>query len=149
GPNQGANAIYRLIAYPNQAAADADPSREGFGSSFFGEVTLAAGAVDGGIVDTPPQRTTRGGFTNSDWVFQSQVGGAKKYLTRPNGTLTKVVPVPDANTAVVVTFADPAVYQRTSPVPGYSPIGLVLLALGLLGGGFWVIRSRQRVEEMA
>jgi hypothetical protein len=145
GPNQGHFSKYRVIAYPNQAAADADPNREGFGSVFFGEVVLEGGAVDGGIVNTPPTRSTRGGFTDSDWILQSQVGGTNKYVTRPNGTITKVVTGVNASTAVVVAFGDPGSFQRQA-VPGYSPIGLVLLALGLLGSGFWVIRSRQRVE---
>ena len=152
GPNQGLISTYRVIAYPTQAAANADPTRDGFGSVFFGEVVLEAGAIDGVPLNVPPQRLTRGGFTNNDWNFQAGDGPSNTYVSRPStdgvntGTITKTVLVPNANTAVVAVFADPASMQRQAAVPGYSPFGLVLLALGLLGSGFWVIRSRQRVE---
>ena len=152
GPNQGLISTYRVIAYPDQATANADQGRGGFGSVFFGEVVLEAGSIDGVPQNVPPQRLTRGGFTNTDWNFQAGDGPSNSYVSRPStdgvntGTITKTVSVPNATTAVVVTFADPASMQRNTAIPGYSPIGLFLLALGLLGSGFWVIRSRQRVE---
>jgi hypothetical protein len=94
-----ANATLKLIVYPDQATADADPNLQGTGSVFFGAVTLVGST--GTLV--PLQ-----GFSAADFLVQS-VGGT--YTATPLAGFLKVIPVSNANTAVVSMEGDP----KTSP----------------------------------
>ncbi len=136
--NQTMIAEWRLIVYPNQAAADGDVNTDGFGSSFFGKAVLESGT------GVPTGLSTYGGFTGADFVVQDQGGG--KLTLRPVAGFSKNAMVPDASTAVVVLFSDPRSLDRPVAVPSSTPIGLVLLALALLASGLWVIRSRRGVQ---
>jgi len=135
--NESSIAEYKVIVYPNDAAANADINHDGFGSNFYGVVVLEAGY---GIHPNPV--STFGGFSDADFILQTHPG-IKKYTLRPIAGFSKVVNVPTgAAGAVVLTVADPRSVSR--PVPSSSPIGLVLLALALMASGAWVMRSRQR-----
>lgn len=111
-----ANAILKLIVYPDQASADADAAHlTGAGSAFFGQVTL-----DGASGSLIPLQ----GFSALDFALQS-VGGV--LTATPLLGLNKVVLVPDANQAVVTMVADPqSTPETTVGVGDGSPIGLRL-----------------------
>jgi hypothetical protein len=131
-------AEFRLIVYPDQTAADGDINNDGFGSAFTGRCVLETGQ------GVPTGLSTYGGFAQSDFIVQDQGGG--KYTLRPVAGLTKNVPVANSANAVVVLFSDPRMVARPVAVPSNTPMGLGLLALALMAGGIWVIRSRRTAE---
>jgi hypothetical protein len=132
---------YTVFIYPNQAAFDADLREDGTGATTAGSVTLAGGEnYPGG-----PAMSTTGIFAPGDWVFQPPLSGSK-FSVRPNGAIVKTVTLADGaavDAAIVTGKGDALSIDRV--VPGFTPMGLALLALALMGGGLWVMRSRRSV----
>src|SRR5580765_508033 len=97
-PGSGhASALLELIVYPDAATANADSSAlEGVGSTFLGKVTLIG--ESGSLVP-------EGGFSAADFLLQDNGGGTS--TVRPIDLFTKIVSVPDANSAVVTMVGDP------------------------------------------
>jgi hypothetical protein len=120
-PSQTAQAILKLIVYPDMATANADAgSLTGAGSAFFGAATLLGGS--GSLVATQ-------GFSLAD--FALQLLGDGLYTATPVLGLTKVVLVPDANAAVVSTVGDPKVSEGTESTTGVaSPVARSGMWLG-------------------
>ena len=143
--NETCIAEYTVLVYPDSNAANADLNHDGFGTvpNGIGKIVLQGGAgIESGYF-------ARGFFTSSDWVLQPQPGS--KFTLRPNGTLTKIISVPNANTAAILTVGDPRTVDRlqTGPdTPALPPFGLALLALALVGSGLWVMRSRRRAPAV-
>lgn len=135
-PRIASNVKYRVLVYPTAAAASADPQRTGVGAVFNGTVDLHARGGSGSA------RFATGDFSNAEWDLAD------------TGTLATVTPTPGlqkvisglANpaNAVVVQIADPKT-GISAGIPGFSWPALLLLSLGLLGSGLWVIRSRRTV----
>ena len=118
----------RVMVYPTTVAAVNDPSATGVGAVFFAKATLSG---------PQGQLLTFQGTSPSDWIV-TQSGG--KWTARPKPGLTKVISVPNADSAVVRVVGD----ARSAPnAPGQSPLILALIAAALLVTGVWVIRSRQ------
>jgi hypothetical protein len=134
--NQTCISTYKVIVYKDQATADADITQQGSGASFYGSVTLTGGA------GTSTGMSTVGGFSSGDFDFQPPLSGSK-FTVRPHGDVAKVVSVPDANNAVVVTLGDPTSINRPVPGPGLTPLGFLLLSILLMVSGTWMIRSRR------
>ena len=109
----------KLIVYPDQAAADADADQlTGAGSLFFGAATLLG--TSGSLV--PVQ-----GFSLADFLVHDDGGG--QFTATPVTGLSKVVLVPDANTAVVSTVGDPqSAPSSTTGVPSPSIASRLWLA---------------------
>jgi len=108
-PEDIAEATFKVIVYPNEAAADADAGQlVGAGSAFFGSISLVG--AEGSLVPL-------NGFSIADFLLQYDGDG--QYTARPAIGLTKAVAVPDANTAVVSSVGDPRVGpSATTAVPG-------------------------------
>lgn len=118
GAGENAQSTFKAIVYPDQAAADADANQLiGTGSSYFGAVTLDGTTGVLSVLD---------GFSLVDFLLQDDGGG--QFSARPVLGLTKVVLVPDANTAVVTGVGDPKVSpSSTTGVPtSETPSGLWL-----------------------
>ena len=87
--------------------------------------------------------TSFSGFFNAgDFTAPTVIGDGNDFQVRTNGTIVKVVAVPNAATACVDAIADP---NANAGVPASTPPTLVLLAAILLAGGTWfMVRSRRR-----
>lgn len=111
-PGDQAHATLKLIVYPDQATADADVDQlVGAGSAFFGGVTLDG--VTGSLINLS-------GFSIVDFLLQND--GVGQFTARPVLGLSRIVLVPDANTAVVSMVGDPQVGPSSTtavstPVP--------------------------------
>jgi len=119
---------YRVMVYPTTVAAMNDPNGTGAGSIFFAKAVLSG---------PQGQLLTYQGTSPSDWVVTQTSG---KWQAVPKAGLSKLVSVPDADSAVVRVLGDA---RSATNVPGQSPLILVLLAAALLASGVWVIRSRR------
>jgi hypothetical protein len=147
GVNKNAKVNYTIGIYPDTTTANADVNFTGAGAvpGGFGNVHLQAGPQIG-FAFTPS-----GFFTAGDWIVQQHVingSPAQNYTVRPNGTITKVIPLPGGLTAanaVIFVRGDPPTQAVAGVTPGYSTVGLVFLALALMGIGYWAMRSRRRV----
>jgi hypothetical protein len=135
GSNQTVRNTLILAVYPDTNAADADVGHTGVGASFFGRIVLTHGQIH-----------AIGGFGAADFALTT---GTLTDVATPAPGLSKDVTVPNAAAAAVVLIGDPRVGGPTTPngppVPGASPVALVLMSLAMLGGGVWFITTRRRV----
>jgi hypothetical protein len=81
-----------------------------------------------------------GFFNAADFTSPAVIGDGNDYQVSTAQGLTKVVTVPDANTAVIGVIVDP---EAGATTPASSPPSLVLLASLLLGLATWVVLRRR------
>jgi hypothetical protein len=118
----------RLMVYPSAVVAANDASNQGIGAVYFAKATL---------IGPQGKLYTERGTSASDWIV-TQNGG--KWTARPKPGLSKLVSVSNVDSAVVRVIGDA---RSATSVPGQSPLILALIAIALLAGGAWVIRSRR------
>jgi hypothetical protein len=106
GTDQAATTL-KLIVYPDQPTADADAGLDGVGSVFYGATTLVGSSGD--LVFAQ-------GLAPGDFTVVSD--GAGLFTATPLATLSKVVQVPDASTAVVSVVGDPKSTNASSSTTG-------------------------------
>ena len=117
-------ALLRVLVYPDQSAADGDPTHAGVGALFNGKLDV-----------TSSSHTASGGFVNGD--FPATVG-AGRYAVAANNLSKVVNGVPDTASVVVKAFAD-----SRSLLPMTSPLIALLVAMTLGGSAAWAIRRRK------
>jgi hypothetical protein len=82
-------------------------------------------------------------FNAGDFTAPTTIGDGNDFQVATNGSIVKVVAVPNAATACVEGFADP---DANAAVPGSTPITLLALAALLLVGGTWFLLRKQRPQ---
>jgi len=86
-------------------------------------------------------KTVLAGFFNpGDFTGPTTIGDGNDYQVSTTPGLSKVVTVPNGNTAIVQVKVDP---EAGATTPASSPPTLVLLASLLLGVGTWVMIRRR------
>jgi hypothetical protein len=117
----------RVVVYPDSNSAKAQTPVIAQGEMNF---TGSAG-------------TSFSGFFNAgDFTGPTVIGDGNDFQVATNGTVVKVIPVPNAATACVEAVADP---NANAGVPATTPPTLALLAVILLAGGTWfLVRNRRR-----
>jgi len=125
-----ASSLMKVLVYPTQAAADADPTGTGAGAVFNGAVGLTS---PGGVVQTS------GDFIAGDFTSVTDDGSGRLSVRVRDG-LVKSVAVANSANAVVRVIGDPT---SIDPVPGASPVLVGLLSVALLGLGWMVLYRRQ------
>jgi hypothetical protein len=118
----------RVSVYP-----DSESAKEESGHLARGEMRFTGSA----------STTFSGFFTAGDFTGPSVTGDGNDFQVATNGTIVKVVAVPNAALACVDARVDP---NANAPVPASSPPTLALLAVALLGGGVWFMSRRRRPE---
>jgi hypothetical protein len=133
GPPKFDNATSRIrvLVYPTQVAAGADPTGSGVGAVFNGVAALSS---PGGIV------ATSGDFTAANFTTPVDDGAGRFSAATVNG-LTKSVTVANSDSAVVRAFGDPT---SVNMLPASTSVTIGLLSVLLLGIGWITLYYRKR-----
>jgi hypothetical protein len=123
-----------VAVYPDTATSKLDVNRTGVGALFFGEVHLVLGGNGYFIRQS-------GGFSGGDFVLTSNPDGSG--VVTPSVSLSKPVSVTNGTNAAVVMITDDASADHGATLPATTPILLGLLAVLMLGGALWVLRSQR------